>query len=173
MVIHTYNSIYSRGKEDWSSQASPSKKEDPILSNKLCILVHNRHPNYIIGIGRRTTVQGHPTQKLWDPIWRITKSKMAGYIAQVVEHLPSKLKALGSNSSTATKWVSSTGSAAGVSYQWSVCNLQLLGVTQHGASAEHTGKCRGLIFPKRHCNRSTWGIGHREGNFCTFLGTLS
>jgi hypothetical protein len=49
------------------------------------------------GINRRITVQAH--LKNADPTRTITKAKMAGHVAKLVEHLPSKHKVLSSNSS--------------------------------------------------------------------------
>jgi hypothetical protein len=45
---------------------------------------------------RRTVVQAGLGIK-WDPISKITNTKRAGGVAQVVEHLPSKFEALSSN----------------------------------------------------------------------------
>jgi hypothetical protein len=41
-------------------------------------------------------VQGRPQTKVQDPIQKITKAKRAGSVAQVLECLPSKYKALNS-----------------------------------------------------------------------------
>jgi hypothetical protein len=42
-------------------------------------------------------------EKAQDPIWKKTKSKRSGFVAEVVESLPSKCKALSSNPSTTKK----------------------------------------------------------------------
>jgi hypothetical protein len=57
--------------------------------------------SYAGGVGRRTIVQGQPQAKNTDPIWKIAKAKMAGHMAQVVQHLPGKYKALSSSPNTA------------------------------------------------------------------------
>jgi hypothetical protein len=49
---------------------------------------------------RRIKVQSQPGKKQ-DPIWKVTKAKKAGGVAQVLELLPSKCEALSSNPSTA------------------------------------------------------------------------
>jgi hypothetical protein len=41
--------------------------------------------------------------KKWDPFSKITRAKMAGGVAQVIEHLPSKCEVLSSNFSNANK----------------------------------------------------------------------
>jgi hypothetical protein len=46
---------------------------------------------------------GCPEQKTWDPIWKRTKAKRAGGVAQVVGDLPSKHQALSLNPSNAKK----------------------------------------------------------------------
>jgi hypothetical protein len=56
------------------------------------------------GINRRITVQAH--LKNADPTRTITKAKMAGHVAKLVEHLPSKHKVLSSNSSIAKDYSS-------------------------------------------------------------------
>jgi hypothetical protein len=58
-------------------------------------------PHYEAGIGR-IVVLGQPRSKTQDPIQKITKTKRAWGVAQVVEHLPSKCKALCSSSNPST-----------------------------------------------------------------------
>jgi hypothetical protein len=63
------------------------------------MVVHNWNPSYVGGIGKRTVVQGWPQTKTQNPIQKITKAKRTGSMAQVVECLPTKLRALSSTSS--------------------------------------------------------------------------
>jgi hypothetical protein len=45
------------------------------------VVLHGYNPSYtgVIGIG-----PGQPRQKVWDSIWKITKAKRSGGMAQVV-----------------------------------------------------------------------------------------
>jgi hypothetical protein len=61
------------------------------------------NPVYLVGIGRRSWSKGSPKQKAWDPVWKVTKAKKDWDVAQVVECLPSKSKALNSKPSTTKK----------------------------------------------------------------------
>jgi hypothetical protein len=60
-------------------------------------------PSYMGGPERSIIVQSQPQAKMWDPIWKITKAKRAGGVAQVVKHLLNKHKALSLKPSTAFK----------------------------------------------------------------------
>jgi hypothetical protein len=55
-------------------------------------LAHTDIPSYLEGEHRRIMVQGLPGQSYWK-----NKAKRTEDVSQVAEHLPSKLKALGSN----------------------------------------------------------------------------
>jgi hypothetical protein len=61
-------------------------------TNKPGMVVHTCNPKYTGGIGRRIMVQDWPQKK--DPIQKITKTKRAGGVAQVVECLPTKHESL-------------------------------------------------------------------------------
>jgi hypothetical protein len=60
------------------------------------------NPSYRGDIARRILVQGQRQAEVREPIQKITRAKLAEGVAQVVECLPSKLKALSSIPSTAT-----------------------------------------------------------------------
>jgi hypothetical protein len=66
------------------------------------MVVCNCHSTHAGSVNRRTVAQAGLGLKQ-DPIFKITKAKRTGGIAQVAEHLPSKLKALSSNHGTAKK----------------------------------------------------------------------
>jgi hypothetical protein len=57
--------------------------------------------------GRNWGLWSRPSQakKMWDHTWKITKAKRDGGMTQVVEHLPSKCKALSSTPSTAKNFL--------------------------------------------------------------------
>jgi hypothetical protein len=52
---------------------------------------------YTGGLGRKIMARGQPWAKMWAPIQKITKVKMAGVMAQVIEHLPSSAEFKPSN----------------------------------------------------------------------------
>jgi hypothetical protein len=62
--------------------------------NKMDIVVNVCNPSYRGCVIRRTTVQVLPWQKPLSPYLKITKAKRTGGVAQVVECLSSKHKAL-------------------------------------------------------------------------------
>jgi hypothetical protein len=66
----------------------------PILTNKLGMLGYVCNPSYIGCISRKVTIQGWPSKNA-RPYLR-SKTKRAGSMAQVIENLPSKCKALSS-----------------------------------------------------------------------------
>jgi hypothetical protein len=59
--------------------------------------VYACNPSYWEALSRRIMVRGWHWEKTWDPIKKLNKTKRAGSVAQVVEHLPSKHEALSSN----------------------------------------------------------------------------
>jgi hypothetical protein len=85
-------------------QAYPSKivGEIHIIGKKVGMLSDAWHPNY----SRKYKTGSSPGQlgkKKQDPVFKTTRAKTAGGMAQVVEHLPSMCKALSSNPRTAKK----------------------------------------------------------------------
>jgi hypothetical protein len=61
------------------------------------------HPSYTGSLNRRIAVQASPDINVRPFPKKITKAKRAGGVAQVVECLPSKFKALSSKPSTEKK----------------------------------------------------------------------
>jgi hypothetical protein len=56
-----------------------------MLTNKPDMMMHVCNPSYAEVVGRRITVQGWPEKKAQDPVYKITKAKRAGGVAQVVK----------------------------------------------------------------------------------------
>jgi hypothetical protein len=63
------------------------------------VVAHTCHPATVVKCKNSITVQARMSKKQ-DPISKITRAKRADGMTKVVEHLPSKCKALNSNSST-------------------------------------------------------------------------
>jgi hypothetical protein len=66
------------------------------------MVVHTFHPSCAGGINRRSR-SGQPGQKRETLLEKISKAKRAGGMAQVLEHLHNKPKALSSNTSATKK----------------------------------------------------------------------
>jgi hypothetical protein len=62
-------------------------------------MAHTCHNSYTVKHNRRFTVQASPIIKQ-DPISKITNTRRACRVVQVVEHLPSKCEPMSSNPST-------------------------------------------------------------------------
>jgi hypothetical protein len=76
-------------------------------------MVHSCNPSSVGGIDRMIVLQDGASQKVHNPIWKVSKAKRVGGF-QVVEHLPSKAKDLSSNPSTSKqerKWTGVEGTA--------------------------------------------------------------
>jgi hypothetical protein len=67
------------------------------------MVAHACNPNYLKGRNRRIAIQGQQGQKLWDPLWKVTKGKRIDGLAQMVKYLLNKSESLSSNPSTAKK----------------------------------------------------------------------
>jgi hypothetical protein len=73
-------------------------------------------------------------RQAWDPVWKQTKSKRTGGMAQVVQCLPSNFKALSSDASAVKEKKPSLWSMTCTCYQSSDLELGSLPLTQHMSS---------------------------------------
>jgi hypothetical protein len=102
MVAHAYNTSYLRARDGEDQGLRPGRAnsyQDFISSYKLHRVTSTCHPSYMESVNRRIVVQASLGIKV-RPYSKNNKAKKAGSVAKVVECLPSKLKALSSNSST-------------------------------------------------------------------------
>jgi hypothetical protein len=65
------------------------------------MITHGCNPSYVSGISRKIMVEISLPEKKRPYLKKITKARRVRGMKQVVEHLPNKRKALGSNLSTA------------------------------------------------------------------------
>jgi hypothetical protein len=79
----------------------PGKKKywGPNVVSKLGVVLYACNLSYVWGMNRRTSAQAD-MDKNQDSVWKLTKVKRAGDVAQVIECLSSKSKAFSSHSST-------------------------------------------------------------------------
>jgi hypothetical protein len=67
------------------------------MSSRVGMVVPICNSTCVRGGSRRITVRGPTWTKMQNPIRKIARAKRAESMAQVLEHLPSKYKALSSN----------------------------------------------------------------------------
>jgi hypothetical protein len=98
VMAHPYNHSYMGGRNRRIAAWSLPWKKWAIPKIKPGMEVHICNPSYIGGRSRRIVVQGQPTQSTRPYLEKHTKVKKAGGgVAQVLEHLLTKCKALSSN----------------------------------------------------------------------------
>jgi hypothetical protein len=72
-----------------------------LFQKQVGVMVHICNSNYVGGRGRRIVVWGQPQAKMYDVLWKKELMQKMGdsSMSYVVEHLPSKYRALSSNPS--------------------------------------------------------------------------